>query len=270
MLIAKQGGLTLLFDLIKKNNISNRLKCEIYYTLSMICLNNAKNSEVLFEIIGMKKIINDCRELWFSSARFQAVDNSASSKKNYRISDEEVEEITVQIIAGLAICGFGYRNDEFMKMMLSKCETFEWEVISQLFMRQNVLLEKASFNNDRKRYFIIQKMRCLLCFQIAALHSFVNKSQVDPRAIAIKFMVDALPTTQSGYLRSVICDYIGRLVCTNDSLYEPFICIDAIEILCKSTYNDSNTTQGDTRGNTEICCASITLGILLVNRLFDC
>ena len=44
----------------------------------------------------------------FNLPEFQAFDNSSLSKKNYRISNKEVQEITVQITADLDIFGFEY------------------------------------------------------------------------------------------------------------------------------------------------------------------
>jgi len=94
-----------------------------------------------------------------------------------------------------------------------------------------------------------------------ALSRYIKNFKEDPRAIGIKIMIDMLSTMQNSYIRSVVCDYIGRLVCMESSLIDPFICMDVIEILTRCTFNEEKTTPGSLiRGETEKGCAAISLG----------
>jgi hypothetical protein len=257
-LINKQGGIILLLDILKKNNDSNILKSHVYYTLSMICLNNQKNCETLFAVLSPIFILNECRKMLITSKN--DIDEISSLNRTHKNLEEQVNELDIQITAGLALCGFCYQNNEFVKKMSEKFENINWDFFKCLFIKHNKLLKNALFFNDVKRHFMIQQFKFLLSFQICILYNYINKSEEDPRACGVKLITDILMHSPNSYLRSIACDYIGRLVSFSSTFFDPFICIDTIELLAMSTYNSEQNKK--ICGETEIVNSAITLGFI--------
>lgn len=137
-------------------------------------------------------------------------------------------------------------------------QRLDWNIYKKILDRQNELTSEALDYNDKKTLFMIQRTKCFLSFQIAALHNFIDNCEEDSRAVGIKILTDLVEAATNSYSRSIVCDYIGRLVCMNPSFYDPFICMDAIELLARCTFEEENPRE--IRGNTEKGCAAITLG----------
>ncbi len=145
--------------------------------------------------------------------------------------------------------------------MIENFEKVDMDVFKSILDKQNFLINKSAYINDKKSHFLIQRTKCFLSYLVAALARFIKNFDEDPRAIGIKIMIDMLTSMQNSYLRSIICDYMGRLVCMDPSLGDPFICMDVIEVLARSTFNDDKATPGSVfRGETEKGCAAISLG----------
>lgn len=142
---------------------------------------------------------------------------------------------------------------------MTECMTrIDWSVYQFMLDKQDFLINKALYINDKRSGFTIKRLKCLLSFQVSILNNFIINSTEDPRAIGIKILTDYLASCLNSYLRSIICDYIGRMIIIEPSLYDPFICMQVVEALAESMF-DSGTML---RGDTEKGCAAITLGLL--------
>ena len=137
-------------------------------------------------------------------------------------------------------------------------QRLDWSTYRYIVERQNALTIQAIDSSDKKSLFLIQRTKCFLSFQIAALHNFIDNCEEDSRAVGIRILTDLVEAGNTSYLRSIVCDYIGRLVCMNPAFYDPFICMDAIELIARCTFEEENPKEK--RGNTEKGCAAITLG----------
>ena len=109
----------------------------------------------------------------------------------------------------------------------------KWRLFKAIIEQLNEELEKAIVSDDKHAYFEVQKARCLFGYQIAALHSFIGADE-DPRAAGIKLMLDIVDDSRNALLRSIIFDYIGRSIQFNESMLEAFMCMNTVEILCRS------------------------------------
>jgi hypothetical protein len=249
MIITKQTGIPAILDLAKSKTCTNKLKIEAYFTLSMICLNNNSNKQTMLESIEYRVdiLIYEIRSIWLN------LKPKINANQN-----EELQDLEIQLKAGLTLCGFCFKTQDFTRKILSSFGRENWDYFKQNLLKLNLLLQKSLLNNDQKAYFEIQKLRCYFGFQIAALSNLINYSNEDPRAIGLKLMIDIIPKSSSTYLRSIAADYIGRVIQFDDCLLDCFIAINAVEILALSTNNKDE--QNKTRGDSEIGSASITLG----------
>ena len=132
----------------------------------------------------------------------------------------------------------------------------DWSVYQLLLDKQDFLIDKALYINDKRNSFILKRLKCLLSFQIAILNNFIVGSIEDPRATGIKILTNHLGTCLNSYLRAITCDFIGRMVICDSSLYDPFISMEVVEHLAKSMFDSEIMIRGDT----EKGCAAITLG----------
>ena len=160
-------------------------------------------------------------------------ESEKSEAHSSTLNPRDYEIIMIKLTAGLALCGFCFKNEVFIKKLLLTMGKLKWRVFKSIIEQLNVELEKAIIHDDKHSYFEIQKARCLFGYQIAALHSFINADE-DPRAAGIKLMLDIIDDSKNALLRSIIFDYIGRSIQFNESMLEAFMCMNTVEILCKS------------------------------------
>ena len=254
LIISKQAGISSILDITKSKTSSTRLKTEAYYTLSMVCLNNQTNKKILFESIEYRVdlLIYEIRNIWLNQ------------KVNvYNDQSEELDDLTMQLKAGLALCGFCFKTEDFTRKVLITFGRVQWDHFRKMLHRLNSLLEKVSANEDKKMIFKVQNLRCMFGFQIASLTNLISYSTEDPRAIGLKVMIDIIPKADNSYLRSIVCDYIGRVIILDDCLLDCFIAINAVETITKSTFDSTDLESGQQllRGDAEKGCASVTLGV---------
>lgn len=129
----------------------------------------------------------------------------------------------------------------------------------QLYTQLNRKLASSYIYKDQDSHYFCLKIRCFFGFQISALYHLIQiEPKQDPRAIGIKLIMDVLLSRNANaLLKSIACDYMGRLVRFNEGLVESLICVNGVEILAKSI---APGVVGDIeRGN-----AAITLGIFTV------
>ena len=106
LLISKHGGLAILLDFTKRPNTSKFFQCQVYYTLSMVCLGNPSvRGEVLDQIEPIRLI-----KTMHGILTAPSLDNSGVFK-SYEISNDDIEAIATPVTAGLIICGFCYQNE---------------------------------------------------------------------------------------------------------------------------------------------------------------
>jgi hypothetical protein len=143
-------------------------------------------------------------------------------------------------------------------------------VFKSLIDKLNRMLNKSMQKQDNNAYFALQRLRCLLGFQVSALHNLIyfdqnhvsnsgSNAHPDARVIGMQMMIDIIPACQNSLLRSIVCDYIGRLISMDIYLIEAFVSINAIDLLAKSSIDDFYPHIGPV----EKGCASICLAIFL-------
>ena len=200
-IVAVNSGISAIIDLCKSKSNSIRLKTEAYYALSMVCLANLANKQTMLECIDYRVdiLINQIRSIWLNEKPKVNTDQN-----------EEIEDLDMQFKAGLALCGFCFKTEDFTRKILSSFGRVKWDYFRDVLKKLNVLFEKVIMSDDQKAYFNVQKLRCMFGFQICALNNLISYSTEDPRAIGIKFMIDCLPKAKNTYLRAITCDYIGK------------------------------------------------------------
>lgn len=255
--VERLGGISMLIDISSnKKKFSNRLRCEAYLCLGLVCLNNSHNKKCLYEELGLRlnDMVKDIFDLLICSSEFQ-------EEKSEIINQDELEELTTQITAGLAICAFGFKNDEFKRRVVLTTGRLEWKTFEVILNKLNKKIEKSAQAKNNEICFELEKLKCLFGFVIAALNSLIDWPSQDPRGVGMQIMVDLIPRVRNTYLRSIACDYIGRLVCVNDLLVESFMSIGAIEVLAQRTLDTSEKHEiGEAeRGNAAISLGHFTL-----------
>lgn len=200
-IVSVNSGISAIIDLCKIKANSIRLKTEAYYTLSMVCLGNLANKQTMLECIDYRVdiLINQVRSIWLNE----------KPKVNIN-QNEELEDLDMQFKAGLALCGFCYKTEDFTRKILQSFGRVKWDYFRSVLIKLNVLFENVIANDDQKAYFNVQKLRCFFGFQISSLNNLISYSNEDPRAIGIKLMIDCIPKTKNTYLRAIACDYIGK------------------------------------------------------------
>jgi hypothetical protein len=164
---------------------------------------------------------------------------------------EDMAEMEVQVKAGLTICTFCYHNEEFTKKILELVGRINWHVYKYLFDKTGRMVAKARRKRNDEALFHLQRMRVYLGFQVSALHNLIYfepstrlETVEDARVIGMQTMMDIMTTCNNSLLRSIVCDYMGRLVSVDPLLTEAFVSINAIELLAKSTVNGGPGTPG--------------------------
>ena len=270
--VVKLGGLNTIIEICSKKNFSSRLRCEAYYSVAMICLNNSASRKALYKIIATPHqeecFIKDIMNFLVSSHLNKSnedkpVDEEAQSMSEEKLKEpiileDEMEEINTQLTAGLVFCGLCFCNEDFMRKIVLCVGRINWSVYKLLISKLEKSLKKSLARRNKTAYFDIQKLRCLLGFQLIALHNLICMADEDPRAIGIKLIIDIIPDSRNTFLRSIACDYIGRLVRFNDCLIESFLCVNTIEILGKSSHQGEEAYNGV--GECEMGNAAVTLG----------
>lgn len=102
-----------------------------------------------------------------------------------------------------------------------------------------------------------------LKFKICALKNllYIEPSFIqppDPRVVGMQMMIEIIPSCNNSLMRSIVCEYIARLISIDEYLIEAFVSIDAIELLTKSTLTsgDSYPDVGEIeRGTASVCLA---------------
>ena len=254
--ICKVGGVVSLLDLInQRKNVENKLKCEVYYTLSLICLNNSSTRKTVFKTLNM-----DLISLITEIVSF-IVPRSEQSDVSYSDENLEIEDISLRLKAGLIICAFCYLNQNFFNQFIFYIGQIDWAIYRSLLLKLNALLRKEAQKLFKEKVFQIQWCRCILGFQIVTLFNLIGRAEEDTRAIGMKLMIDIVQHTRNSYLRSIACDYVGRLICFDNSLIEPFITINIIETLGGSiTEGQDSELDNFEKGETEKSNAAISLG----------
>ena len=179
--------------------------------------------------------------------------------KTETFNKDEIKNITIRIRAGLTICAFGYKYDEFLERILKIHGLFDWCTFSLFYAELNSKLKSSHLHKDQEAKYFCLKMRCLFGFQITALYYLIRvEIKQDPRVIGIKLIMDVLLNKNANtLLKSIACDYMGRLVRFNEGLIESLICVNGVEMLAKSLV--PGVTGNVERGN-----AAITLGFFTI------
>ncbi|CAF0987390.1 unnamed protein product [Brachionus calyciflorus] len=247
------GTISLIIDISMRKHLSKRLRCEALMCLSMIILNNSNNRRVFFKTLGSK--IDDFIEILISF-----LCDSNHQKESL------IESLNTQLTAGLVICGFTYKNDDFIRRIIMTNGRIKWSVFRKILKNLIYLNEVALNEKNKERIFECEKMRCLYGFELAVLHNLISDADEDPRAIGMQILVDVIPKSSNSYLRSIACDYTARLICYNDCLVESLISINVVDILALSTIDNENfdVSRNDRQdvGITERGCAAIAIGFL--------
>ncbi len=185
---------------------------------------------------------------------------------NVIYTKEELAEMEIQVKTGLTICAFCYHNEDFVKKIVSLVGRINWLVFKYLIDKTNRLLKKAIKKRNTEAYFHIQRLRIHLGFQVSALYNLiyfepnsVTSSDQDARVIGMQMMIDIIPVCNNSLLRSIVCDYMGRLISMDIYLIEAFVSINAIELLAKSTVSSYYPDIGELeKGNAAISLALFT------------
>ena len=105
-LLVKYDCLTILLDLLKRPDENDFTQSLLYYTLSILCFKNTKLTYEVFALVDTVEVIKVLYELLIRSSPLQT-----DGKKNYGILQKDIDEISTQITAGLALCIF-YQSNE--------------------------------------------------------------------------------------------------------------------------------------------------------------
>jgi hypothetical protein len=261
--VLKLNGLETLLNILnnqKLKNYSTMLISEVYLTISMLVLNSSSGRELLSnsQLIKLNKFLNNLCETFKKSASFQI--NDIQTNKNN--SNDDFCHIKISLNCGLAICALCYNNDIIMRKILLSSSYIDWSYFKNVLIRLDNQLKYISNRDseDYEVYFDLRKYKCFLGFQMAALHNLIENADEDPRAIGMKMIVEILINSENTYLRAICIDYIGRLIRFNDNYIESFICINVIEILCKSIDESDKDNCYNNLGDIEKSYASTTLG----------
>ena len=254
--LEKLGAINQVVDILSRKNLSDRLKCETLYCLASICFNNLNNRMTLKIILG-SKMDSLVKELVMMITK-------NGTRKIDKI-ETKIEIIYIQITCCLAICSFSYKNDEFIRKIIMNIGRIRWCVFSQIMKDLDECLEKT-FSKNKELYFDCQKMKCLFGFIVPALHNLITDAEQDPRAIGMEILVNTVPKSNNTYLKSIACDFLGRLACYNSCVIESLLSIDAIEILVLSLIEQPKINEIDSVGNTEKGCAAITIGFFVNSK----
>jgi hypothetical protein len=128
MCLIEKNSIDILLKITKRKNITSKIKCELFYCISMLTLNNFHIGNIKESIFKPETTI----EYIIKSLMILILKQSSSytSKYNYKkdseyfeseliYTDDELNEIEVQIRAGLALCAFCYHNEDFTKKFIS-------------------------------------------------------------------------------------------------------------------------------------------------------
>jgi hypothetical protein len=260
------------------------LKSELFHMLSLITMNNFYLDNVYEAIFKPADTI----EFIIKSLVILLLKVSSPNRKDTPVSEEggdeedqlkrdsgnggviytkeELAEMEIQVKTGLTICAFCYHNEEFAKKIISLVGRINWLVYKYLIDKTNRLLKKAISKRDAEAYFHIQRLRIHLGFQVSALYNLiyfepntVTSSAQDARVIGMQMMINIITTCNNSLLRSIVCDYMGRLISMDAYLIEAFVSINAIELLAKSTVSSYYPDIGELeKGNAAISLAIFT------------
>jgi hypothetical protein len=199
-MMPKINGLSSIIEICKRNDISNTLKVEAYYCLSMICLKNEAVSNDFFSHIDCEEFIRNI--FYLLTANSYVLDTKVIEKdkkqsfKNKTIHKvEEIDEkqlfenINCQLKAGLVYCSFCYQNDEFFRQIILAIGRLDWKIYKVILQVLDKSLKTAVSEKNSEKYYRVQEMRCMFGFQVTILHNLFNHADEDPRAIGIKMMV---------------------------------------------------------------------------------
>jgi hypothetical protein len=256
---------------------SNKIKSEAYYCLSMICFKNVNVYQELLKLIEVDQLIRNIIFLLKATSyvldtkviekdKNQSFKNKILKKVDENLDSQQIfDNIKCQLKAGLALCSFSFQNDDFLYNILTSVGKLDWKIFKNILELLNTKLKKSVSENNDQEYFDVQKMRCLLGYQITILHNIMVNRDEDPRALGIKTMIDIVPYSTNSALRSITCDYLGRIVKFNVTLIESLLCVNSVELLANSTI-EKNTDDVYLNvlnvGNTEKGVAALTLGLL--------
>ena len=215
-------------------------------------------------IILLLKVSNSNRYSLVSSSTHD--DEEVELANSVIYTPEEFSEMSVQINAGLTICKFCYHNEEFTKKIVAIVGRINWLVYKYLIDKLNRMLKKSISKENAEAYFNIQRLRCLLGFQISALSYLIyfepnttTSTAQDARVTGMQMMIDIIQSSENSLLRSIVCDYMGRLISMDIYLIEAFVSINAVELLAKSTILDFYPDIGEIeKGNASIALVIFT------------
>ena len=274
-LVVKLNGLQVILEICTNMENSNKLKSEAYYCLSMICLKNSYVYQELSKLIETDQLIRNIMSLlkatsYVLDAKVIEKDKNQSFKNKVvnKIDDSNIDSKQVidtlkcQLKSGLTLCSFSFQNDEFFRNIVTAVGKIDWRIFKNIIELLNAKLKKSVSEKNSEEYFEIQKMRCILGYQITILHNLIINTDEDPRAVGIKMMIDIIPYSTNTALRSISCDYLGRTVKFNVTLIESLLCVNSIELLANSTLEKNVDDVNLNVGNTEKGVAALTLGLL--------
>ena len=274
-LVVKLNGLQVILEICTNMENSNKLKSEAYYCLSMICLKNSYVYQELSKLIETDQLIRNIMSLlkatsYVLDAKVIEKDKNQSFKNkvvnkiddSYIDSKQVIDTLKCQLKSGLTLCSFSFQNDEFFRNIVTAVGKIDWRIFKNIIELLNAKLKKSVSEKNSEEYFEIQKMRCILGYQITILHNLIINTDEDPRAVGIKMMIDIIPYSTNTALRSISCDYLGRTVKFNVTLIESLLCVNSIELLANSTLEKNVDDVNLNVGNTEKGVAALTLGLL--------
>ncbi|RMZ94214.1 ankyrin and armadillo repeat-containing -like [Brachionus plicatilis] len=248
--LEKLGAINQIVDVLFRKSTTNRLKSEAFSSLAALCFTNSNNRKSLRAFLGakMEKFVQELISLLIEGVSME-VENLA----------QKIEVLDTQITCGLAICTFSYKNDDFIRKIIMDNGRIRWHVFAQILQNLEECLEKSYLRN-KELFFECQRLKCLYGFFVTALHNLITDADQDPRAIGMQILANTVPQSDNTYLRSIACDFIGRLASYNDCLIESLLSIDVIEILVCSLIENQELNEINLVGNTEKGCAAITIG----------
>ena len=209
----KLNGLSIILELCTNEEYEQKLKCEAYYCLSMICFRNKSVSQEFFNLIEEDEFIKNIMNILFVRDSDQMFDNyrklqlEQKQQKNDSNSFEKLVEIidtiNCKLKIGLTICSFMYHDEEFYKKIARLFGGLDWNLFKNIIYVLNTELNQSINEKNERRYFNIQKMRCQLAYIITIMHELFVNAEEDTRATGIKMMIDIIPFSTNTCLRSV-------------------------------------------------------------------
>lgn len=287
------GTLQILNEICQRRlNASKMLKHEAYICLSSLALNNISVKNMIYDNFYHKNVgLIEILLLMLLGIDENSITNDEVTvilDKHAAENKLDMTSLEYRIMAGLALSAFAYRDDELKLKLIEKFDKIPWKIFIDLY--NYIVCEEFRFKmmNNTENLFKIVRLKCLFAFLMASLYSIIDsigardintdnveieeiKSESidqsipiidvydDPRAVAIKVLIDMVRFNNNSYIRTIAIDSICRLINGDRTLVEPIVSIDIIEILCeKLEFIDSSNRTENEIGNCSLTLAYLT------------